>query len=56
MSNNKRREQVTVPMPAELRAFIEREAERQDRTVAGQIRHLVAEAARQSENQQEQAA
>jgi hypothetical protein len=37
--------QVSVPLPAELHAFVERAAEREDRSVAGQIRHLVAEAA-----------
>ena len=39
-------EQVSVPLPADLRAFVERAAAREDRSVAGQIRHLVAEAAR----------
>jgi hypothetical protein len=42
----KRRGQVSVPLDPELRQFVEREAARQDRSVAGQIRHLVAEAAR----------
>jgi len=40
--------QLSVPLDPALRQFIEREAERQDRTVAGQVRHLIAEAARQS--------
>jgi len=44
-----RENQVTVPLPSELRAFVERAAEREDRTVAGVIRHLVAEAARQEQ-------
>ena len=39
-------EQVSVPLPRELREFVERQAQREDRSVAGQIRHLVAEAAR----------
>jgi hypothetical protein len=42
----KLQEQITVPMPGELRAFVERIAAREDRTVAGVIRHMVAEAAR----------
>jgi hypothetical protein len=46
---SKRENQISVPIDRELRAFIEREAARQDRTLAGQIRHLVAEAARNSE-------
>jgi CopG-like RHH_1 or ribbon-helix-helix domain, RHH_5 len=33
-------EQVSVPLPAELREFVERAAEREDRSIAGQIRHL----------------
>jgi len=55
---SKRREQVSVPLDPELRAFVEREAAREDRSIAGQIRHLVAQAARQSGacNTQEQAA
>jgi hypothetical protein len=40
------REQVTVPLPPELRAFVAREAEREDRSQASVIRRLVAEAAR----------
>jgi hypothetical protein len=39
-------EQVSVPLSRELREFVERQAAREDRSVAGQIRHLVAEAAR----------
>ena len=39
--------QVSVPLPPELREFVARAAEREDRSVAGQIRHLVAEAYRQ---------
>jgi hypothetical protein len=40
------REQISVPLPAELREFVKRAAEREDLSVAGQIRYLVAEAAR----------
>ncbi len=39
-------EQISVPLSRELREFVERQAAREDRSVAGQIRHLVAEAAR----------
>jgi hypothetical protein len=54
---SKRREhQVSVPLDAELRAFVERVAVREDRTLAGQIRHLIAEAARNSETAMERAA
>jgi hypothetical protein len=42
----KREHQVSVPLDPELREFVAREAAREDRSVAGQIRHLVAEAAR----------
>ena len=42
-----REHQVSVPMDALLRRFVEEAAQREHRTVAGQIRHLVAEAARQ---------
>jgi hypothetical protein len=38
--------QVSVPLPAELRAFVERIATQEDRSIAGVIRHLVAQAAR----------
>jgi hypothetical protein len=44
-----KREQVTVPLDRELREFVERVAEREDRSVAGVIRHLVAQAARRDE-------
>ncbi len=47
----RKREQLSVPLPPRLREFIEREAEREDRSVAGQVRHLVAEAARNSETE-----
>jgi hypothetical protein len=41
-----RREQVSVILDPDLRAFAEQVAAREDRSVAGQIRHRVAEAAR----------
>jgi hypothetical protein len=40
-----RDKQVSVPLPAELRAFVEKVATEQDRSIAYVIRHLVAEAA-----------
>jgi hypothetical protein len=49
------REQISVPLPAELREFVKRAAEREDRSVAGQIRHLVAEAARREADQSNRA-
>lgn len=48
-----RQNQVSVPLDPQLRAFVEQAAEREDRTMAGQIRHLVAEAARRSQQPQE---
>jgi hypothetical protein len=51
------REQVSVPLPAELRAFVERQAEAEDRSVASAIRRLIiAEAARARMPQDEQVA
>ena len=50
--SSKKPNQVSVPLDPELRAFVERAAEREDRSIAGQIRHLVAEAARRSEMQE----
>jgi hypothetical protein len=50
-----KREQVTVPLDRELREFVERVAEREDRSVAGVIRHLVAQAARQQQGQEQPA-
>jgi hypothetical protein len=49
MSN---REQVSVPLPPELRAFVAREAEREERSQASVIRRLIAEAARRSQAQE----
>jgi hypothetical protein len=37
---------VSVPLDAVLLGFVERAAERESRTVAGQIRHLIVEAMR----------
>lgn len=38
--------QVLVPLDAALLGFVERAAERESRTVAGQIRHFIVEATR----------
>jgi hypothetical protein len=48
----KRENQVSVPLPAELREFVKRAAAREDRTAAAWIRHLVAEAARSTQAQE----
>jgi hypothetical protein len=45
-------EKVSVPLPAELKAFVEARARAEDRSIAGVIRRLVAEAARRSEMQE----
>ena len=44
-----RREQISVTLEPDLRIFAEQVAAREDRTLAGQIRHWIAEAARRSE-------
>jgi hypothetical protein len=41
-----KRDQVSVPLPADLKAFVAQAAAREDRTVAGQIRHILQQAAR----------
>jgi hypothetical protein len=46
-----KREQVSVPLSAELREFVERAAERDDQSNAAVIRRLVAEAARREREQ-----
>jgi CopG-like RHH_1 or ribbon-helix-helix domain, RHH_5 len=45
-------ELVTVSLPAELRTFVQQKAEREDRSVAGVIRRLVADARRADERGQ----
>jgi hypothetical protein len=47
-------ERITLWLDRELRAFIEAQAEREHRSLTGQVYHLVADAARQQ--QQERAA
>jgi hypothetical protein len=42
--------QVSVPLDAALLGFLERAAERESRTVAGQIRHYIVEAMRHAGN------
>jgi hypothetical protein len=39
---HERREQISVPVDSDLRAAIERAAEAEHRSVAGQIRHWIA--------------
>jgi hypothetical protein len=39
------REQISVPLPPELRAYVQTVAEREDQSQASVIRRLVAEAA-----------
>ncbi len=51
----KREFQVSVPLDHELREFVKAQAALEDRTVAGQIRHLVAEAQRRAEGDREAA-
>lgn len=46
-----KRNLLSVPVDPAMREFIEREAEREHRSVAGQIRHLVAEAARKAQTE-----
>ena len=49
------REQISVPLPAELHEFVKRVAEREDRSLAAQIRHYVATAARREADQSNRA-
>jgi predicted DNA-binding protein len=42
----RKREQISVPLPIELRERLEAIAHREDRTLAQQVRHLLAEAMR----------
>jgi hypothetical protein len=41
-------EQISITLPPEVRAFHERAAERDSRSLSGQIRHLCVEAARRN--------
>src|SRR5258706_16255569 len=40
--------QINIHLPDDLLSFVQRAAERETRTVAGQVRHYVAEAARRA--------
>jgi hypothetical protein len=53
---SKREHQVTVPLDRELRESVEREAAREDRSVAAMVRRIIAEAARKNCERQEAAA
>jgi hypothetical protein len=48
----RKREQISVPVDSELRDFLERVAAREDRTLAGQVRHLLLVAARAERQRQ----
>jgi len=50
-----RKEKISVPLPAELLAFVEARAREEAGSVAGVIRRLVAEAARKESRPQEAA-
>jgi uncharacterized protein (DUF1778 family) len=41
-----KRNQISVPLDPKLRELVERAAEREDRTVANYVRHLIAQAVR----------
>jgi len=45
----KRREQITIPLDPDLRAKLERAAEREHRTMANLVRHVLAEALEQQQ-------
>jgi len=49
------REQISVPLPAELRAYVQQVAVQEDRSVASVVRRCV-EAARQSDSRSASAA
>jgi hypothetical protein len=49
-------EQISVRLEPELRAAVERAAEREHRTLSGQIRHLVALAYQQRQQRGQEAA
>ena len=49
-------DQLSVPLPAELKTFVAEAAARDDRSLAGQIRHYVAQAARAASSTERRAA
>ena len=46
-NQEQRREQLSVPVDADLRAALKRAAEREHRTVASYVRHALAQALKQ---------
>ena len=44
MASQERREQITVPVDAELRQRLEQAAERDHRSIASYVRHVVVQA------------
>jgi predicted DNA-binding protein len=48
-SQEQRREQITIPVPAELRQRLELAAQRDHRTIASYVRHVVVQALEQRE-------
>jgi hypothetical protein len=51
-----RENQLTVPLSEPLREYLEQAAAREHRSVAGQVRHIVAEAAARTAQTEERAA
>ena len=48
------KQQVIVRLDPALHAYVQREAEREDRSLSGVVRRLVAEAARRAQGQQQE--
>jgi hypothetical protein len=48
----RKREQISVPVDPKLREALELMAQRKDRTLASQVRHILAETARRSQMEQ----
>jgi uncharacterized protein (DUF1778 family) len=46
-----KRNQISVPLDPKLRELVERAAAREDRTMAGWIRRIIAEAARAADGE-----
>jgi hypothetical protein len=49
-------EMIHVRLPADLRAAVERVAKEQDRTLSGQVRHIIARAVTQEQQHERQSA
>ena len=45
--------QVSVPLPSDLRQWVEAQPQAEDRSIAAQIRHYVAAAARAADRDQD---